>query len=272
MGASESIELYDPNVSRAPGDGPERAADYNDLTSLEKDKILSADNDTTTGHLQRTAPRPMWFMLIGLVVLLIITILALGLRCGLDDDCNAFGTPSLGTFINNTHTSPLATTSVVMLMGIHYTITVATTHMLPLKGTGFIRLALVITSLLLYASVFAAIVYPAWFMAIIPVGIGVIWIGESLLALRRYYKYDRKRTPFRISFWIAVLYTIASLLYLVFSAIPIPDFPGRQTGVFITEIFMLVSGLFYLIVLVFHARKVSYMFQTTKSAENYIEV
>ncbi len=208
----------------------------------------------------------MWYTLVPLLVVFGCLVLTAGVRCRIDEDCSLLSTPSLGHFLNNTDTSALAVSSLTTLIGVHYMLNVAAYNML--KRTSAVSvIATLFCSVLLYAAVYACLLFPYWYIAIAALVAGGLWSSAICHGLRKYYAYRpaRKRLAFISSVFVLSVYAAAMVLYIVLSAVPSIDFPGKQTGVFVTEIILLVSGVLFCALLVFHTRGVAYLFQVKKS-------
>ena len=214
---------------------------------------------------QRSAPRPMWYTLVPLLVVFGCLVLTAGVRCRLDEDCSLLSTPSLGHFLNNTDTSALAVSSLTTLIGVHYMLNVAAYNMLRQTSAVSVIFA-IISSIILYTAVYACLLFPYWYIAIAALVAGGLWSSAICHGLRKYYAYRpaRKRLTFISSVFVLSVYVAAMVLYVILSAVPSIDFPGKQAGVFISEIILLVSGVLFCVLLVFHTRGVAYMFQVKK--------
>lgn len=245
------------------------------VPTLSASSVGANDSNDTNGmhvmaeesSVKRSSPRPMWYTLVPLLVIFGCLVLTAGIRCRLDEDCSLLSTPSLGHFLNNTDTSALAVSSLNALIGVHYMLNVATVHML--KQTSACSVVFtIISSILLYVSVYACLLFPYWYIAIAALVAGGVWSSAVCHGLRRYYAYrpHRKRLTFMASVFVLSVYAVAMVVYIVLSAVPmIGDFAGKQLGVFISEIILLVSGVIFCVLLVFHTRGVAYMFQVRKS-------
>lgn len=221
--------------------------------------------------LKRSTPRPMWYTLVPLLVICACLVLTAGIRCRIDSDCSLLSAPSLGHFLNNTDTSALAVSSLNALIGVHYMLNVATVHMLKQTSACSVIFT-IISSIILYVAVYACLLFPYWYIAIAALVAGGLWSGAICHGLRRYYAYRplKRRLTFVASVFVLAVYAAGMVVYIVLSAafpvIPaVDDFSGKQMGIFVSEIVLLVSGVLFCALLVFHTRGVTYMFQVRKS-------
>jgi hypothetical protein len=260
----QEVKSHTPTLPGAGGGG---GGKYNDQT------ILQSSHE----NVQRTPPRGLWWTQAALLTLACLLILSAGLRCATDEECSVLNHPSLGNLLNNTDTSTITVSAVTTLVAVHYVQMVATYYMVRSHSNGA-GIMLLLVSIGFYVSVFAAFLYPLWYIAIVPVGLSGLLFALALHGLRRYYEYKptRQRIVFFIACFLFAVYILSTGIYLVFSIIPSPvqasDFTGKQEGVFAAELTMLISGLLFMGLLAFFTRRVSYMFQVEKTVESYIEV
>lgn len=218
-------------MRRSPSSSPsgtEETAAENQGADSDKDRSVFDSHDQVT----KTPPRGLWWNQATLLLIACLLVLSAGFRCATDEECSLLAHPSLGNFLNNTDTSAIAITAVNTLVAAHYLQMVATYHMLR-SHSGYAAPLLILVSALLYVSLFAAFLYPLWwYVAVIPIGASVSLFAIALHGLRRYYAYKptRQRIMFFASCVLFVVYVLASLFYLIFSAIPSPvqahDFAG----------------------------------------------
>lgn len=240
----------------------------------QRDRSVFDSHDQVT----KTPPRGLWWNQAALLLIACLLVLSAGFRCATDEECSLLAHPSLGNFLNNTDTSAIAITAVNTLVAAHYLQMVATYHMVR-SHSGYAAPLLILVSAVLYVSLFAAFLYPLWwYVAVLPIGASVALFAIALHGLRRYHAYKpaRQRILFYASCALFVVYVLASLFYLVFSAIPSPvqarDFAGKQQGVFAAELTMLISGVMFMGLLAFFTRRVSYIFEVQRTVEAYIVV
>ena len=284
-GADGSVTSYkEPDRRPSPSSPPppskmtteikSKRSEYDELTSTEQRKAgTDGDRQDGVSNVYRTQARPMWWTLVGLLAVVIILVLAAGIRCAVDSDCGLLEAPSLGHFLNNTDTSALAVTGLNALIGMHYMLNVATYHMIK-DHSGVAAIIMLLSSIVLYISVFAALLFPEWFIAITPVCASVVWCIVVTHGLRRYNELRpaKHRILFVVSAIILTAYVSSSIIYIVFSAIPLPSWPGKQIGVFVSEITMLLSGLLFVALLVMQTRRVKYIFQVERTTDSYTRV
>jgi hypothetical protein len=233
--------------------------------------------DTSHESTSRTPPRGLWWTQVALLAIACLLILSAGLRCATDEECSVLSHPSLGNLLNNTDTSTITVAAVTTLVAVHYVQMVATYYMIRSHSPGA-GILLLLVSLAFYVSVFAAFLYPLWYIAIVPVGVSGLLFALALHGLRRYYEYKptRQRIVFFVACALFAIYVLSLVIYLAFSAIPSPvqakEFAGKQEGVFAAELTMLISGLLFMGLLAFFTRRVSYMFQVEKTVESYLHV
>jgi len=240
-----------------------------DQISDPESRAAGTDSDRDGGHaltLRTTASRPMWYSMAVLLCIVACLVITAGARCGLDPECGMLhATPSLGHFLNSTDTSTLAGSALISLLATHYVMTVTTHHMVR-KHTGVASLVMFTGAAVLYISVYACLIYPAWYIAVIPVVASVVWAAGAVHGLRCYYTFRpiNERSPGYVSLGLLAVYAISALVYVVCSAIPLPEFPGKHAAVFSSQILLLVSGMLFIITLVIHTRGVRYSFEIVR--------
>ncbi len=275
----ENVVVSDPVVGRGGGASKEVESGYAVYSSSEdgakrlppQRHIPSADDPgmhamAEESRVKRSSPRPMWYMLVPLLVIFGCLVITAGIRCRLDEDCSLLSTPSLGHFLNNTDTSALAVSSLNALMGVHCILNAVT--ILMLKQTSACSVILmIIVSILLYAAVYACLLFPQWYIATAALAAGGIWGCAICHGLRKYYAYRRWSQKIALFDSLCALsaYMVAMVVYIVFSAVPTIEFQSKQTIIFAFEIILLISGVLFCALLVFHTRGVAYMFQVRKS-------
>lgn len=254
---------------------PKRRPGY-DQISDPVSRRAGTDTDRKEGTVSRIRTRavPMWYDMAPLLAVFVLLVLSAGIRCGVDEECGLLhATPSLGHFLNSTDTSALSGAALMSLCYLHYTLT-KTTHQLVRLDTAFASLFMGIACIFLYAGSFASLLYPYWFVAIVPIMASVLWCAGVSHGLRMYYSYHPryKRVLYYFSVLSLTMYVSAVVVYLVCSIIPLPEFPGKQVAVFVSEILMLVAGMGFVVLLVMHTRRVRHMYEVERVADSFTYV
>ena len=238
-----------------------------DQISSPAARSSGADRDRSgVTSLRRTTSRPIWYLMVGILFVVVCLVLAAGIRCGLDEECGQMhATPSLGHFLNSTDTSALAGSALFALMTAHCAMTAAT-HNMVIKDAGRATIVMDVAAGLLYVSVYACLIWPYWYLAIVPIVVSNVWAITVVHGLRCYYGYR----PFRgrllgyFSIVVTCIYSSASVIYIVCSAIPLPDFPGKHAAVFVSQILLLLSGVGFIVLQVIHTRGVGYSYDIVR--------
>ncbi len=240
------------NYAECGGDNREDVATGDGGNGIENTKWLT-----------RTRPRPFWRIVLMLMLVFVAMVVAAAVNCAVDSDCGVMQTPSIGALLNDSDTSVLTSSGLTVLMGVHATATLSTSHLVR-RSSMCAPASMLIVALLLYASVFVAIVLRIWYAAIVPVVLSVVWMGCVMEGLRKFYRKRPRRRLYKISTVFIVGYSLASALYIVFNSVPNLDFPGKDHAVFAVEMAMLVTGAVFVCLLIPHGRGITYMIQIKK--------
>lgn len=213
--------------------------------------------------ISRTKPRSFWRIIALLMLIFMAMLIGAIVNCAVDPDCGVIQTPSIGALLNDSDTSVLTVSSLVVLMGAHAATTMSTCHLVRNKA-GVASVVIVISTLVLYVSVYISFILRNWYAAIAPVVISIAWAGCIMEGLRKFYKHRSRKRLYKVSLLFIILYSVSAALYIVFNSVPNLDFPGKDHAVFGVEMAMLATGATFVALLIPHGRWVMYIVQVKR--------
>jgi hypothetical protein len=169
----------------------------------------------------------------------------------------------MGTFLNSSRTSPLAITALDALLAAHFVVTV-NTGMLVKDYAILSPIGMWLSAVGFYAMLYVSLILPEWYIAITPILCLIAWGISAIYGLGFFYRYHPTRKLYFATIAVFVLFVLPALLYVSFSAVPYEQVPRKDVAIFVCELFMLVFYLLFVLLLVFHTRRVSYVVEIKK--------
>ncbi len=235
----------------------------------DNDFINIGDHEEGTTNVYRSKFRSSWWILLFLFIIFVVLAVSAGVRCGVDPECRiheiitdsnstlVVGIPSLGRLLDHTATDTLTVTGVNVLMGMHFLLTI-NTGLLVKDHTWLAPLGLFISSSGVYVMTYVSLLVPHWYIAIIPILCMIVWCAFVVYGLGLFYRPFPKKKIYYATVIAFILFAIPAALYAAFSAVEYYQVPGKDVAVFVCELAILISFLFFILLLVYHTRRVSY--------------
>jgi len=181
--------------------------------------ILNSPDGTALPAQRHTIP--LWRILISISLLIIVLLSSTVLVCSTNEQCRA-RIPTLNNLLHSTFVAPFLITSLNCLLSLQLFVSVGVYYKTQVKARHWSRL-LMLTSILVYVSVVITLfVFPFtdwdknWANITIIVSLN-LWMITLIVCLRRFYRHriDNKRNKLFFSTGFCIMYTLASLGYIV---------------------------------------------------------
>jgi len=209
----------------------------------------------------------IWKVIVVFLVTLVIILLTASIVCGTNDQCRNH-IPTIQNMLNSHLASPFVVTAVNMMQFVHMTLALAVFYMCRDKARYWSILQLLSASLFhmtLLLTLFL-VTFLGWDRNWTNVASIVTWIFWMLLVmkcLKKYHKYRIQRIEVTLLKynWIALLFFfISTIVYVVFRALSPTrlDFQGKDTAVLVAEIIGGISTMGFIVLLIYHIRKVTF--------------
>lgn len=174
-----------------------------------------------------------------------------------------FRIPSIGQILSSPDTSVLAIMALACLIAMQLVVTSAVAA---IAGSSCLPQSLLMSifTLATYVSLYIALIYPVWWLGIVPVLCmsgwcwGVIWVFRGF-----YYAHPVKRL-----YWASVVtsitYSVTAGLYVIFQAIPVSILSAKDVAIFILELALVLELFVFVLLLLFHCQRVYYLAQVER--------
>lgn len=215
----------------------------------------------------------VWKIVITLLITLIVLFFTAGITCGINDQCRNH-IPTLHNMLNSTLAAPFVTTGINLLQLMHILLSLALFYMckekarywsiLQFLGATLFHLALLLTLFL--------VTFLSWdrnWANVVAIVMWMLWMLLVMKCLKKYHKYRTHTTEITLLKWNWVLllfFFLATIVYIVFRALhPTQmDFKGKDSAVLAAEIVGALSAVSFLVLLVYHTRKVTFNMYAAK--------
>jgi len=205
----------------------------------------------------RSTPTRHYVVIMLLLVVFFVLTMTAGLRCAASGTCSTNKVPSLFILVYSMETSLLITSALCCLIGMHFVLTWALLHLLK-EHSKYINILLILTSFIMYALVYVALIVPQWFITFIPMSVMALWAVLAMVGLRFFFAAHDAKKMFYISFLLCVVYAVSVVLYIAFSAVPYEFVPGKDIAILVLEITMAASLVVFSLSLLYHISGVSF--------------
>lgn len=235
----------------------------NDVGEMTSSSAFGTGRVDNTTSLHRTRPRSSWWLLLLLFAIFVVLAVTTGILCVLDETCRVHDVPSMGLLLNNSSTDTLAVTALNTLIAMHFLLT-ANTGVLVKDYSIVAPLGMAVTAIGLYVMLYVSLIVPYWYIAIVPILCMVAWCAFAIYGLGFFYRVHPTKKLYYATVGAFILFAIPACLYASFSAIPYELVPAKDVAIFVCELAILVAGLIFVLLLVFHTRRVSYAIEIRK--------
>ena len=215
----------------------------------------------------------VWKIVSALLVAMVVILIVASIVCGTNEQCRNH-VPTLQNMLDSHLTSPFVTTAVNAMQMAHVMLVLALFTLTKDKALHWSILQFLVATLfhvVLFMTLFL-VVFLGWDRNWANVGAIVVWMMWMLLVMKSLKKHHRYRTQ-RIEVtllkwnWVCLaIFFISTVIYVVFRALrPTQmDFKGKDTAVLVSEILGGLSALGFMILLIFHTRKVTHSMYAPK--------
>ena len=229
-----------------------------------------SDVASDTAQLDRSKARGSWWVLVILFFIFAVLVTTAGVRCGLDPECtihsltgNFTTPPTLGTFLAHESTDTLAVSALNTLVAMHLVLT-ANLGFLLKQHTVVAPLGMAVAAVGMYVMLYVSLLVPRWYVAIVPICCMVVWSGLAVYGLGLFYRLHPRKRLYYGTVVSEVLFVVPALLYVSFSAVPYHLLPGKDVAIFVCELSGLISLVAFVLLLIVHTRRVSYILQVQR--------
>ena len=171
--------------------------------------------------------------------------------------------PSIGQILASPDTAVLAIIALACLIAIQFVVTSAVAAV---AGSACFPQSLLMSiwTLATYASLYAALIYPVWWLGIVPVGCMAGWCWGAIWVFRGFYHAHPVKRLYWGSVTTSITYSATAVLYVVFQAIPMSVIGSKDVAIFVLELALILELFIFVLLLLFHFRRVYYLAQVER--------
>jgi len=234
-----------------------------DFTDSEWAPPTAGQHDDRTSVI-RSKPKHIHWIIVLLIAVFVVLAITVGIRCSMTHACHVHEVPSVALLLNSTETSLLTVTGLNTLIAMHAVLTGSTSYMIK-DNSCMAAAGMIMSAIALYVMIYFALIFTQWYIGLVPIVCMILWCITVVHGLHRFYMTHPTRKLFFLSLFLCIVFSVSSVLYIAFSAVPYELVPGKDIAIFVCELSLVVTCLLFALVLIFHIRRLSYILQVKKS-------
>lgn len=219
--------------------------------------IQATDEDTTF----KAGIRPLWRILVFLLVCTVLMIVSATIVCATDTTCIS-QVPTLDTLLDNNKTSAFVVTAIWFAIAVHYITTRGLLHRTLPASTGLAYAQNGVALVMYVCFILSLYVAPhaGWdrdWTNIATLISSCIWMFFVMMCLRAVHRQKVvRRRLYRLSWIVFGFYAPTVLVFVILRAIPIERAPTKAVGILVAEIAFGLLALIFMGLLILHIRRV----------------
>jgi hypothetical protein len=246
----------------------ERFDDDDDPSFSQSTSVLDSQN-----FIEKMNGISIWKIVTMFLIALVGILLAAGIVCGTNDQCRNH-IPTVQNMLNSHLAGPFITTAINIMQLIHIILSLSVFYMCKDKAQHWSILQILVASLFHFALLLTLflVTFLGWdrnWSNVVALIVWMLWMLLVMKCLKKYHKYRVQRVEVSLLKWnwvCLLLYSISVVVYIVFRAISPDklDFKGKDGVILSSEILGGLAGIVFIVLLVFHTRKVLFNMHAPK--------